>query len=94
MALAMDGEEHLVQVPLIARTRTPAAELIRIGLPERQAPPTNRFVGHHNPTDEEQLFDIPIAQAEAIIEPDPVADHLGGKTMVFVGLRGSWKRHA
>jgi hypothetical protein len=94
MAFAVDGEEHLVQVLLIARTRTPAVELIGIGLPELQAPPANRFVGHHNPTDEEQLFDIPIAQAEAIIEPDPVADNLGGKTMVFVAFRGGGKGHA
>ena len=60
--------------------------MIGIGLPELQAPPVNRFGGHHNPTDEEQLFDIPLAQAEAIVEPDLVADNLGGKTMVLVVL--------
>jgi hypothetical protein len=38
MASAMDGEEHLVQVPLVARSRTPTPELVGILLAKFPAP--------------------------------------------------------
>jgi hypothetical protein len=35
----------------------------------------------------------PIAQREAIVEPDPMADDLAGETVVFVAFGGSGWRH-
>jgi hypothetical protein len=40
------------------------------------------FVGDEDPTGEQQLFDIPMAETEAEIEPDAVADDLGREAMV------------
>jgi hypothetical protein len=33
---------------------------------------------------EQQLFDVAVAEAEAIIQPDAVADDLGRKAVVFI----------
>jgi hypothetical protein len=94
MPVAIDGENHLIQVPLITRTGTATPERIGILLAERAAPFADGFVGHDDPMDPEQLFDIAIAEAEAVIQLDTVANNLGGKTMVFVAFRGGWRGHA
>ena len=80
----MDGEEDFIQMPFVAGSGTPAPELIGIGLPELQAPFADRFIGHEDPAGEQQLFHITVAQAEAEVEPDAMADDLGRKPMVFV----------
>lgn len=35
-----------------------------LGADRRVIPITDRFVGHHDAMDQQQLFDIPVAQAE------------------------------
>jgi hypothetical protein len=74
-------------VPLIARPGTPTPEFIGILLAELAAPLADGFVGHDDPTGEQQLFDIAVAQAEAEIEPHRMADDLARKSMMFVGMR-------
>jgi hypothetical protein len=87
----IDRQKHLVQVPLIAGSGTLAPELIGIGLPELQAPLLDGFIGHANPPGEQEFFHIPVAQAEAEIEPDAVANDLGREAMecVWIGWCGS-----
>jgi hypothetical protein len=67
---------------------------MRIGLPKLLAPLADGFVGDQHAPDKEELFNLPIAKAEAVREPDAMADTLGGKPMVFVALRGGWRDHA
>jgi hypothetical protein len=74
MPRAVDREQDLIQVPLVARLGAPATELIGIRLPELLAPLPDRFVGDGDSTSEQQLFDIAIAEAEAIVQPDAMAD--------------------
>jgi hypothetical protein len=50
MAFAIDREAYLVQVPLVARSRPSATELIRVGLSKLPAPLADRFVGHSDAT--------------------------------------------
>jgi hypothetical protein len=86
----INGEKHLVQVPFIPWPRSPAPELIGIGLSEFPAPLPYCFVGDDDSAGEQQLFHIPLAQAEAAVEPDAMADDLSRKPMMFVwgGRRG------
>jgi hypothetical protein len=72
------------QVPLVARPRPAASELMGIRLSEFPAPLPDRLVGDDDSTGEQQLFDIAVAEAEAVVQPDAVADDLGRKTVVFV----------
>jgi hypothetical protein len=86
MTLAADGQTHLVQVPCIPRSRTSASELIGIRLPELHTPLTDRFVGHHDPTSEQQLLDIAVAQAETAVQPTAVGDNFRRETMALVEI--------
>src|SRR3954454_15888420 len=94
MPYPMDGEQHLVHVPRVARPRTPAPELIGIGLSECPAPLPDRFVGDDDATGAQQLFDVPVAEAEAVVQPDAMTHNFGWKTMVCVALRSRGTGHA
>jgi hypothetical protein len=48
---------------------------------------TERFIRHDNPTSEQELFDIAVAQAESAIQPHPMADDLGWEAVVLVTAR-------
>src|SRR3712207_2137214 len=56
--------------PLIPGLRASVAELIGIRLAELAAPFADGFVRHNDPTGEQQLFDIAVAQAETKVQPD------------------------
>ena len=84
VAFTIDGEEHFIQVPRIPGPGPPTSELIGIRLAELPAPLADGFVGDDDSTGKQQLFDIPIAQAEAVIQPHAVADDLGRETGVFI----------
>jgi hypothetical protein len=95
MPFAVDGQKHLIQVPLVARPGPAASELMGIRLSEFPAPLPDRLVGDDDSTGEQQLFDIAVAEAEAKVQPDAMADDLGRKPMVCVrgggGQRCSWQ---
>src|SRR5215216_8082492 len=82
------------EVPLVTWPRAATPELIHIGLPKLPAPLADGFVGNQHATDKEKLFDVPIAEAEVVIQPDTVADNLGGKLVVFVALRSGGRGYA
>jgi hypothetical protein len=46
VTLAVNGEEDLIQMPLVPRSWVPTPELVSIGLPELPAPLPSGFVGH------------------------------------------------
>jgi hypothetical protein len=87
---AVDCEEHFIQMPLIARLSMPAAQLIGMGLPELPAPIAHRFVREQNAALGHELFDISIAQAEAEIQPNTVANDYGREPMALIWIRYRW----
>jgi hypothetical protein len=64
MPLTVNGEKHLIEVPLVTWSGPPMPEFIRIGLTELAAPLPDGFIGHDHPAGEQEFFDIPIAEAE------------------------------
>jgi hypothetical protein len=86
MMLPMNREKDFIEMPRVAGPRAPAPELMGVRLPERPAPLVDGFIGHDHPTDAHQLFDIPVAEAEADVEPDTVADDPRRKTMACRGV--------
>ena len=42
---------------------------------------------------EQQFLHVAVAQGEAIVEPDAMADNLAGKAVMFVALGSSGWRH-
>ena len=84
MTLTVNREKHLVEVPLITRPGPLMPEFIRIGLAELAAPLPDGFIGHDHPTGEQELFDIAVAETEAEIQSDAMADDLGREAVAFV----------
>jgi hypothetical protein len=93
MALAIDGEENLVQMPFIPRARPSALQLIRLLLPKLPTPLTDGLVGHVDATLEQEFLHVAVAQREARIEPDSMADDFAGKAVVLVAFRVSGWSH-
>jgi hypothetical protein len=93
-ASALNREKHLIEMPFVTWSGTPAPELIGIRLPTRAAPLADGFVGGHDPACQEQRFDIAITQAEAAGQPDPMADHLGRGAGVLVVVGRHDRVHA
>jgi hypothetical protein len=93
MARAMEREQHLIQVPLIARARPPPPQPIGVVLPHLPPPWADRFVGHREAAFEPECFHVAVAQGEARGEPDPVADDFAGKAVVLVAFTGGGRGH-
>jgi hypothetical protein len=84
VALAMNREQDLIEVPHVARPRAPAPELIGIGLAEFPTPFMERLLGDDDAAREQEFFDIPVAEAEAEVQPHTVAEDLRRKTTTFI----------
>jgi hypothetical protein len=91
--LAIDREEDFIQMPCVAGSGTPALELIGIGLPELQTLLPNGFIRDEDPTGEQQLLDIAIAEAETEIQPHRMTDDLDREAVILVGV-DRWCVHA
>ena len=77
--LAIDFEEDLIQMPLIAGLWATAFELVSVDLAELAAPLPNRCVGHEDAARGKEFFDITVAEGETEVEPDGVAMISAGK---------------
>ena len=61
--------------------------------PDRpQDPQPDRFVGHRDAALGQEIFDIAKAHTEAVIQPNGVADDLGGKSISVVARRVAFHR--
>ena len=66
---------------------------IGIVLPKLQTPLADGFIGDVDTAFEQHLLHIAIAQGEAIVEPDAMADDLAWKAVVFVALGVGGRGH-
>jgi hypothetical protein len=92
MQHALDANEHLIHVPLIPGLWSAAMKPVGEALAKFLAPTPYRFIGDDDASFGQKQFDIPQAEAEHVIEPDGVADDLGGEAMTVAGVR--WRLHA
>jgi hypothetical protein len=93
MALPVDRQKDLIEVPLITWLGASTLQLIRIVLPKLQTPLADGFMGHGDAALEQDLLHVAVAQREAIIEPDTMADDLTGEAMVLVAFGVSGWRY-
>src|ERR1700733_8280153 len=74
MLNALDPDEYLVEVPLVARMGTTAAQAITKALAEFLAPTSHCLVGDDDPTLSQKQLNVPQAEAEHMIQPYRMAD--------------------
>ena len=79
--LAVDSDEYFVEEPRIAWPSLPLAQGSSIGASELETPLPDRLVADSDSTLGQEIFDIPEAQAETVIQPHGVGDDLTGITV-------------
>ena len=92
--LTLDRQKHLIQVPLVTWPGTAATELIGVLLPELATPFADGLIGYNHPAFQQQLFDIPEAQAEAKVQPYRVTNDLHRKAVILICCGDGWCVHA
>jgi hypothetical protein len=80
-------------MPFVARLRTPPSQPIGAVLPKLPTPLADGFVGHRDAAFEQEFFHVAVAQGEAIVEPDPVADDFAREAVVLVSFAGGGRGH-
>jgi hypothetical protein len=92
VSFAATGETDLIQMPRVTRPRAPTAELMGRRLAELPAPLPDRFIRHNDAPGGQQRFDIAIAETEAEVQPDAMADDLNWEAVVLVPM-SRWCAH-
>jgi hypothetical protein len=87
-SLTLDSHEQFIQVPRVAQATLPSPESPGVFNTKLPTPLSDRLVGYSNPPLCQEVFHISEAQAEAVVEPDSVADDIKAET----GIRDSWAR--
>src|SRR4029453_4146193 len=93
MAFPMDRQKNLIQVPLVPWLGTSTLQPIRVVLPKLQTPLADGFMGDVDTAFEQQFLHVAVAEGEAIVERDAMADDFAGKAVIFVALGVSGWRH-
>jgi len=81
---ALDPDEHLIKVPLVAGPRRTAAQVVGEALTKFLAPSPNGLIGDDDAPLGQQKFNISKAEAEYVIQPDGMGDEFGWKPMTIV----------
>jgi hypothetical protein len=81
MPVAADRDDHLVEMPLAAWPRSPGAQVASELQPELQDPAPDRLIRNVQATVCQKLLDVAVAEREAQIEPDGVADDVGRESV-------------
>ena len=84
LPLTVDRQEEFVQVPSVAQATFSALELSGVLRTKLPRPLSDGLVGHDDAPLGEEIFDIPEAQTESIVEPDRMADDLGREPVSVV----------
>src|SRR5712692_3927038 len=87
MAFAADLQQHLVEMPFIARLCSAAAQSGRVRWAELGAPLADRLVADDDAALGKEILNVAKAQVEAKVQPDGVGDHLWRQAVATVGRR-------
>ncbi len=90
----IDGEEDLIEMPLVTGLCPPPAQLVRVVLAKCAAPLADRLIREDDPARCQQFFPVAIAEGESLLEPHGVTDNLRGEAVALVRGRGCGCCHA
>jgi hypothetical protein len=86
---ALDPDENLIEVPLISRSWPATSQAVGETCSELLAPAPHRLVGDDNTSLSQDQLNIAQAETEHVVQPDGMADDLGGEPMTIVRI-GWW----
>jgi hypothetical protein len=82
--LAVDLHEDFINKESITITSVALLQSSGVYSTEYNVPQPDGFIADRDSALSEKVFDISVAQIEAIIEPDSVADDIGWKSVAFI----------
>ena len=82
--LALDPNEHFIEVPLVTRPGSPPPHLVGEARTELLTPLPDALVRDDHTAFAQQQFDVPKAQTEYVVQPNRVADQLSWETVAIV----------
>ena len=88
MLLAIDLYEDFIDVESVTVTTMFSFQSPSVQSAEFDAPEADRLSSDDDASLGEEIFDIPVAQIETIVEPDSVRDDIGRESVAFVGIHG------
>ena len=81
---APDRDEHFIKEPGVAKPTPALLQFARIFWPKSVAPLSDRFVGNLDPTFRQEIFDVTVAEAEAVVQPNGVTNDFRWKSLSMV----------
>jgi hypothetical protein len=87
MLHALNPDEHFIHVPLVPWPWSAASQAVGKTRAELLASPSHCLVGDDNAALGQDQLNIPQAEAEPIVQPDCVADNLGGEPRVLALIK-------
>ena len=87
MLFAVDSNEDLIQVPVVAQSSLASLQFPSIVRTEFLTPLSDRLIRHNDSALGHKIFDISEAQAEAMVSQDRITDDLGRKSIAGVTRR-------
>ena len=84
MFLAIDRDDDLVEMPLVAQARSAATDFVGEVSAEFLGPTPNRFMADDDPPRRQKVFDHSQAERKSELEPNGVGDDLRRKAMAAI----------
>ena len=86
MLFAIDFHEDFIDKESIAVTAMLALQSLRVESTELDAPEPDGLIADCDATLSKEIFYIPVAEIEAIVEPDGIADDIGRESVTLVDI--------
>src|SRR5262249_37055369 len=90
---AIDREKDLIEMPFVPWLGASTLQLIGVVLPKLQTPLADGLMSHVDAALAQEFLYVAVAQREAIIQPDAMADDFAGKAVVLIAFGISGWRH-
>ena len=84
--MTVDLDEYFIDEEGVAEALVFALQSFRIQRTEFVAPKSNRLVTHIDAAFSKQIFDVPVAEIEPMIEPDGILDDGWRKPVTLVDV--------
>ena len=86
MLLAVYFHEEFIDIEGIAVSTMLTLQAAGINGSEFDTPKPDRLSADSDASLSKEIFDITVAEIEAIVEPDGIADDIGGELVSFIGI--------
>jgi len=85
VTISANTDNHLIEVPVIARSRSCPPQFGRDGAAKLKEPASKRFIAHIDAALRQQFLNVAKGELEPGIEPDGVSNDVGWEAVAFVG---------